>query len=125
MLKIKYKATVSMLNVKARDSTIKKRWNKCGLFGTFAKRRPSLSKKNVAAQLRVAKLHLNNHRSSGTILWTDENNVEMFGHNAECDIWQKTSACKPPCCKEKWTKIPPQRCDRFQVIAAKGGSTSC
>lgn len=78
-----------MLNVKVRDSTIKKTRNKCGLFGTFARRRPRLSKKNVAAQLRFAKLHLNNHRSSGTILWTDENNMEMFGHNTECYIWQK------------------------------------
>jgi len=51
-----------MLNVKVHDSTIRKRlwlvWKGC-------RRKHLLSKKNMAAQLRFAKLHLN--KISGTM----------------------------------------------------------
>ena len=44
-------ASVSMLNVKVHDSIIRKRLNKYGLFGRVARRKPLLSKKNMAEGL--------------------------------------------------------------------------
>jgi len=48
-----------MLSVEIHDSIIRKRLNKYGMFGRVARRKPLCSKKNMAAWLRFAKLHLN------------------------------------------------------------------
>lgn len=47
--------------MKVHDSTVIKRLNKYGFFGRIVSRKSLPSKKNTAAQLRFAKLHLNNH----------------------------------------------------------------
>ena len=51
-------ASVSMINVKIHTRTIRRRLKKYGLFGRVARRKRLLSKKNMVAQLRFAKLHL-------------------------------------------------------------------
>lgn len=48
-----------MLNVTARDGTIEKRLNKYGLSGKVARTKHLLSKKKMAAWLRVANMHPN------------------------------------------------------------------
>jgi len=65
-------ASVSMLNVKVHD-----------------RRKPLLSKKNMAAQLRFAKLHLNTAQDFWNNLWSDQTKVEMFGPNAQQHVWRK------------------------------------
>lgn len=62
-----------MLNVKGHDGTIRKTLKKHGLFGKIAKRKPRLSKKNIAARLSFAKLPLNIPQD----LWTGWTKVEM------------------------------------------------
>lgn len=59
------RASLSMLNGKGHDSTIRKKLNHC-LFERLARRNPLLpKKKNMAAQLRFANLHLNKpHRKA-------------------------------------------------------------
>ena len=53
------------------------------------KRKPLLSKKNMAAQLLFAKLHLNKPQDFwNNVLWTDQTKVEMFGHNAQQHVWR-------------------------------------
>ena len=49
-------ASVSVLNVKFNDSTIRIRLSKYGLFKRFPRRKPLPSKMNMAAQLRFANL---------------------------------------------------------------------
>ena len=57
--------------------------NKYGLFGSVA----VLSEKNMAAQLRFVKLHLNKPQDFwNNVLWTK---VEIFGHNAQQHVWRK------------------------------------
>jgi len=51
-------ASVIKLNVKVHDRTITKK-KKYGMFGRVARRKLLLSKKNMAAWLRFANLHLN------------------------------------------------------------------
>ena len=72
-------ASASMLNVKVHDSTIRKRMEQVWLVWKGVRRKPLLSKKNMAAQNKPQ--HLWNN-----VLWTDE---MMFGHNAQDHICQK------------------------------------
>ena len=55
-----------------------------------------LSKKNMAALLRFAKLHLNKPQDFwNNVLWTDETKEGMFGHNSQQHCWRKpNTACK-------------------------------
>ena len=62
--------------------------NKYGLFGRVAKRKPLLSEKNMAAGLRIAKMHLDKPQDFwNNVLWKDETQIEMFDYNAQCHIW--------------------------------------
>jgi len=70
-------ASVSMLNVKVCDSTIRERQNKYGLFGWFIRRKPLLSKKEHDSKAQSQDFWNN-------VLWTKE---EMFGHNAQYHVW--------------------------------------
>ena len=54
------------------------------------RRKPLLSKNNMAAQLRFVKLHLNKAQDFwNNVLWTEQSKVEMFGHNAQQHVWRK------------------------------------
>jgi len=68
-LHLRLQTTVSMLNVKVDDLLVRK----------GCRRKPLLSKKNMAAQLRFAKLHLNEPQDFWNhVLWTDQTEVEML-----------------------------------------------
>ena len=77
------RASVSMLNhskskSKIHHSTVKKRMNNYGLFGKFVRRKPLLSKKNMAAQLGFAKVDLYKPQDFwNNVLWRDETKVEI------------------------------------------------
>ena len=44
----------------------------------------------MVAQLRFVKLYLNKPQDFwNNVLWTDQTNVEMFGHNAQQHVWRK------------------------------------
>jgi len=60
---------------------------KYGMFGRVDRRKLLLSKKNMAARLRFANLHLNKSQDFWkNVLWTDETKVEIFGHNAQSHV---------------------------------------
>lgn len=62
-----------MLNVKVLGSTITKILNKYFLFGRLVRRKSLLSKKNMVAQHRFAKLHLEKPKDfHSNVLWTDK-----------------------------------------------------
>ena len=62
------------------------------MFGSFARRKPLLSKKNMAAQLRFAWLHLNKPQDFwNNVLWTDETKVEISGHKAQQLVWRNSN----------------------------------
>ena len=68
-----------MANVSVHDSTIRKRH---GVHGRIARRKPLLSKKNIAARLKFAKEHIDDPQDFwNNVLWTDESKVELFGLN--------------------------------------------
>ena len=49
-------------------------------MGGIAKRKPLLSKKNIATRLKFAKDHLDDPEGYWkNVLWTDESKVELFG----------------------------------------------
>lgn len=50
---------------------------------------PLLSKKNIAAWIRIVQLHLNKSQDFNNIFWADETKVQTSGHNAQCHIWRK------------------------------------
>ena len=97
-------ASVSMLNVEIHDSTIGKRLNKYGLFGRVARGMCLLSKKNKAAWLMFAKMHLDKPQDFwNNVLWTDKTGVEMFGHNAHCHVWRTVKHSMSP--QTRWDGI--------------------
>lgn len=76
-------ASTSILNVKAHNSTIRKRQNKYSMFGRVARKKPCLSKKKLAARLRFVKLHRNKPQDFwNNVFWTEKTKAEMSGHNA-------------------------------------------
>ena len=60
----------------------------------------------MAAQLRFAKLHLNNQQDFwNNVFWTDETKVELFGHNTQQHVWWKHSiSAQTPqtSCQARW-----------------------
>ncbi len=82
-------ATLALANVSVHDSTIRKRLNKNGVHGRIARRKPLLSKKNIAACLKFAKEHIDFWNN---VLWTDESKVELFGLNEKRYVCQKPNA---------------------------------
>lgn len=53
-----------------------------GLFVSVTRRKRPLSKKNMTAQARFAKMHLNKSQDfQNNIFWTDKTKIEMFGHS--------------------------------------------
>ena len=97
-------------NISVHESTIHKTLNKKnGVHGRTPRKKPLLSKKNIAARLKFAKEHLDVPRCyCENILWIDETKVELFGRNTQHYVWRKkrhsTPRSKPhPNCKV-WRK---------------------
>ena len=83
-------ASVSISNVRVHDSGIRKRLNKCDLLERAAKRKPLLSKKNRAAQLRLAKSPLNKPQDFwNNVFCKDYTKMGMVGFNAQHNIQRK------------------------------------
>ena len=77
-------------NISVDESTIRKTLNKNGVHGRTPRKKPLLSKKNIAARLKFAKVHLDvPQRYWQNILWTDETTVELFGRNTQHYVWRK------------------------------------
>jgi len=56
------------------------------------RRKPLLSKRNIAEQLGFVKLHLNTPQDFWhNVLWADKTEVEMFDYNAPSQVWRKPS----------------------------------
>ena len=71
-------------NISVDKSTIRKTLNNNGVHGKTPRKKPLLSKKNIAARLKFAKVHLDvPQRYWLNILWTDETTVELFGRNTQ------------------------------------------
>uniref|UniRef100_A0AAZ3Q199 Protein diaphanous homolog 1 n=1 Tax=Oncorhynchus tshawytscha TaxID=74940 RepID=A0AAZ3Q199_ONCTS len=69
-------------NISVVESTICKTLNKNDVHGRTPRKKPLLSKKNIAALLKFAKVHLDVPQCYWqNILWTDETTVELFGRN--------------------------------------------
>ena len=54
------------------------------------RRKPLLTKKNIAAHLKLAKEHIGTPQWYWqNVLWTDETKIELFGKNTQRYIWHK------------------------------------
>uniref|UniRef100_A0A8C5Q5G5 Transposase n=1 Tax=Leptobrachium leishanense TaxID=445787 RepID=A0A8C5Q5G5_9ANUR len=91
-------------NIFVDTSTIRKTLNKNGVHGRTPRRKPLLSRKNIAARLKFAKEHLDVAQHYWqNILWTDETKIEWFGKNTQHYVWRKkrhstpTSKSHPHC----------------------------
>uniref|UniRef100_A0A8C5MUH2 Transposase Tc1-like domain-containing protein n=1 Tax=Leptobrachium leishanense TaxID=445787 RepID=A0A8C5MUH2_9ANUR len=79
-----YRNLWHMLTFFSSLSTIRKTLNKNGVHGRTPRRKPLLSKKNIAARLKFAKEHLDVPQHYWqNILWTDETKIELFGKNTQ------------------------------------------
>uniref|UniRef100_A0A8C5LM91 Transposase n=1 Tax=Leptobrachium leishanense TaxID=445787 RepID=A0A8C5LM91_9ANUR len=77
-------------NIFVDTSTIRKTLNKNEVHGRTPRRKPLLSKKNIAAHLKFAKEHLDVPQHYWqNILWTDETKIELFGNNTQHYVWRK------------------------------------
>jgi hypothetical protein len=78
-------------NISVDESTIRKTINKNSAHGRTPRKKPLLSKKNIAAHLKFAKVHLDvPQRCWQNILWTDKTTVELFGRNTQHHyVWRK------------------------------------
>uniref|UniRef100_A0A8C5R032 Transposase n=1 Tax=Leptobrachium leishanense TaxID=445787 RepID=A0A8C5R032_9ANUR len=77
-------------NIFVDTSTIRKTLNKNGVHGRTPRRKPLLSKKNIAARLKFAKEHLDVPQHYWqNILSTDETKIELFGKNTQHYVWRK------------------------------------
>uniref|UniRef100_A0AAZ3QEJ1 Transposase Tc1-like domain-containing protein n=1 Tax=Oncorhynchus tshawytscha TaxID=74940 RepID=A0AAZ3QEJ1_ONCTS len=77
-------------NISVDESTIRKTLNKDGVHGRTSRKKPLLSKKNIAVRLKFTKVHLDvPHRYLQNILCTDETTVELFGRNTTLCVEKK------------------------------------
>uniref|UniRef100_A0AAQ6IF44 Transposase Tc1-like domain-containing protein n=1 Tax=Anabas testudineus TaxID=64144 RepID=A0AAQ6IF44_ANATE len=92
-------------NIFVDTSTIRKTSNMNGVHGRTPRRKPLLSKENIAARLKFAKEHLDVPQHYWqNIMWTDETKIKLFGKNTQHYVWRKkrhsTPTSKPhPHCK--------------------------
>ena len=67
------------LDVSISERTIKRRANKCGLFGRVAQKRPYVNKANRLKRLNFAQTMSNKPLDFwNTVLWTDESKFNLF-----------------------------------------------
>lgn len=84
------KASLVQANICVHESTVRKTLNKQGVYGRTPRRKPLLTKKNIAARLKFAKEHIDTpQRYWQNVLWTDETKIELFGKNTQHYIWRK------------------------------------
>ena len=77
-------------NIYVDESMICKTLSKNGVYGRTPQKKPLLSRKNIAARLKFAKVHLDvPQRYWQNIMWTDETTVELFGKNTQTYMWRK------------------------------------
>uniref|UniRef100_A0A8C7FSQ9 Transposase Tc1-like domain-containing protein n=1 Tax=Oncorhynchus kisutch TaxID=8019 RepID=A0A8C7FSQ9_ONCKI len=67
------------------------------LKGLSARKKPLLQIRHKKARLRLATAHGDKDRTFWrNVLWSDETNIELFGHNDHCYVWRiKGEACNP------------------------------
>ncbi|KAG2462665.1 TCB1 transposase, partial [Polypterus senegalus] len=74
----------------SRRTTISAAIHQSGLYGKVARRKPLLSKRQMAARLEFAKRHLKDSQAMrNKILWSDETKIELFGVNGRRHVWRK------------------------------------
>jgi hypothetical protein len=74
----------------SRRTTISAAIHKSGLYGTMARWKPLLSKRQMTARLEFAKRQLKDSQTMiNKILWSNETEIELFGLNAKRHIWRK------------------------------------
>uniref|UniRef100_A0A8D0AL45 Transposase Tc1-like domain-containing protein n=1 Tax=Sander lucioperca TaxID=283035 RepID=A0A8D0AL45_SANLU len=82
------KASLELANISVHESTIRKTLNKQGIYGRTPRRKPLLTKKNIAARLKFAKEHIDTpQRYWQHVLWIDETKIELFDKNTQHYIW--------------------------------------
>lgn len=81
---------LATVDVKVHASTIRKRLHKFNLHGRCARRKPLLSKKNMKARLKFARVNVDKDQDFwNNVLWTDESKIELFGHQNRGHVWRK------------------------------------
>uniref|UniRef100_A0A8C9X1V4 Transposase Tc1-like domain-containing protein n=1 Tax=Sander lucioperca TaxID=283035 RepID=A0A8C9X1V4_SANLU len=84
------KASLELASISVHESTIRKTLNKQGIYGRTPRRKPLLTKKNIAARLKFAKEHIDTpQRYWLNVLWTDETKIELFGNTKQHYIWRR------------------------------------
>ncbi|KAG2466903.1 TCB1 transposase, partial [Polypterus senegalus] len=75
----------------SRRTTISAVIHKSGLYDRVARRKPLLSKRHMAARLKLAKRHPKDSQTTrNKILWSDETKIELFCVNARRHVRRKT-----------------------------------
>ena len=84
--------SLSASEIHVHTSTIRKRLSSNGVHGRIARRKPLLSKKNIAARLKFAQEHIAKPESYWkSVLWSDETQIELFSQNQHRYVWRKVN----------------------------------
>ncbi|TWW62316.1 hypothetical protein D4764_04G0009630 [Takifugu flavidus] len=71
-------------------STVKRVLHRHGLRGCHARRKPLLQKRHLKARLKFAADHMDKDKTFWRkVLWSDETQIELFGHNAQQYVWRR------------------------------------
>ena len=74
----------------SRRPTISADVHQSGLYGRVARWKPLLSKRPMTAHLGFAKRYLKDSQTvRNKILWSDENQIQLFGLNGKHHVWRK------------------------------------
>ena len=82
---------------KVSISTVKRVLYRHNLNGRSARKKPLLQNRHNKARLRFATAHGDKDRTFWrNVLWSDETQIELFGHNDSRYVWRKRGeTCKP------------------------------
>jgi len=76
--------------IDASSKTIKRRLHEVGLYGRRARKKPMLSRKNIAKRFQWAKEHETwTTKDWARVLWSDESKFCIFGNNGSRFIWRR------------------------------------
>ena len=81
---------LAMADIKVSTSTIKRVQHKNSLKGYRARKKSLLQDRHRKARLKFARDHQDKDLVVWRhVLWSDENKIQLFGHNDQRYVWQK------------------------------------
>uniref|UniRef100_A0A8C8LQW8 Transposase Tc1-like domain-containing protein n=1 Tax=Oncorhynchus tshawytscha TaxID=74940 RepID=A0A8C8LQW8_ONCTS len=83
-------SSTAKIEVPVHRTTLSRTLHRTGLYGRVARKKPLLKEKNKQTRLVLAKRHVGDSPNIWKkVHWSDEMNIELFGHQGKCYVWHK------------------------------------